>query len=527
MPNRRHPEVQPRNAAQLFPPTLDDDVAAANPVGAMDADVGMLDRRALGFRHANARTGSGQPPFDPAILRKLSIEGYPNQTRSSRPLEKATRLHGEGMGLCQNVRPGYKTIADCRNNNRKALQQGNRALVRECRDRSLLGGSRVAVDGTFRKASAHRGSVRTKASLERGRDCLDKRIESHYRAMDEEDASAPEGKDLSDPDRVAKREAWLERRARKKALQEQLEASGDTQASEGDPAARLWRKNGKSVVGYNGQIAVDDKAKWIVATDRVQDGNDSQQREPMMTQASAAMASEGWVGLADTGYSNGDPLKGGEDRGMAMEVPRPDNAGRSGKDGRFGSEDFPDDSETDSVAGPAGRKLVPNGSTSMSRGKRDRVYRSNAKVCGSCPLASRCLPRTDFSRRISRWEHADGMDRHREGMANDKGDVMGLRGFLVEHPFGTLKVGSGVHHFRMRGLATCRGECDRMVLCYNCRRVLQEIGVGAFVAYCRAQKAVQGMGMGFCPGRSVFSGPNRHSWRWVWGPREWFWKTLA
>ena len=397
--------------------------------------------------------------------------------------------------MCQNVQPGYKTIADFRKNNLKALQQVNREFVRDCRDLSLLGGSRVAVDGTFLKASANRGSVHTKASLERGLARLDKLIESHYRAMDEEDASDPEGNDLSDPDLVAKMEALIERRARKKALQEQLEASGDTQVSEVDPDARLLRKNGKSVVGYNGQIAVDDKAKLIVATDLVQDGNDSQQLEPMMTQASEAMESEGLVGLADTGYYNGDQLKGCEDRGMEMYVPLPDNAILKGKDGCFGSEDFPYDSETDSFTCPAGRKLVPNGSTYMSRGKRYLVYRSNAGVCGSCPLASRCLPRTDFSRRITRWEHADVMDRHRERMANDNGEVMGLRGSLVEHPFGTLKVWSGVHHFLMRGLAKCRGEFNLMVLCYNFRRVLEEIGVGAFVAYCRARKEVQGIGM--------------------------------
>ena len=87
------------------------------------------------------------------------------------------------------------------------------------------------------------------------------------------------------------------------------------------------------------------------------------------------------------------------------------------------------------------------------------------------------------------------MDRHRERMAEDKGEVMGLRGSLVEHPFGTLKVWAGVHHFLMRGLATSRGAFNLMVLCSNFRRVLKEIGVEAFVAYCRHRKEVRGIGM--------------------------------
>ncbi len=60
-------------------------------------------------------------------------------------------------------------------------------------------------------------------------------------------------------------------------------------------------------------------------------------------------------------------------------------------------------------------------------------------------------------------------------MAADKGVVMGLRGSLVEHPFGTLKVWAGVHHFLMRGLAKCRSEFNLMALCYNFKRVLRNL----------------------------------------------------
>ncbi len=123
------------------------------------------------------------------------------------------------------------------------------------------------------------------------------------------------------------------------------------------------RKNGKSVVGYNGQIAVDDKAKLIVATDVVPDGNDSQQLEPMMTQASEAVGNEGLVGLADAGYANGDQLKGCEDKGMKMYVPRPDKALCKGKDGRIGTEEFSYDKATDSYVCPAGKRVLLGGQT--------------------------------------------------------------------------------------------------------------------------------------------------------------------
>ncbi len=83
------------------------------------------------------------------------------------------------------------------------------------------------------------------------------------------------------------------------------------------------------------------------------------------------------------------------------------------------------------------------------------------------------------------------MDRHRQRMAKSEG-VMRQRGSLVEHPFGTLKCWAGINYFLMRGLAKCRGEFNLMTLCYNFKRVLNEIGVGVFIAYCQARMAVQG-----------------------------------
>lgn len=72
---------------------------------------------------------------------------------------------------------------------------------------------------------------------------------------------------------------------------------------------------------------------------------------------------------------------------------------------------------------------------------------------------------------------------------------MDLCGSLVEHNFGILKVWAGVQHFLTRGLAKCRGEFNLMVLCYNFRWVLKEIGVEDFFAYCRYRKEARGIGI--------------------------------
>src|SRR5512136_1561090 len=70
-----------------------------------------------------------------------------------------------------------------------------------------------------------------------------------------------------------KLEQLRNKQAEKKALQQQLKASGDKQVSTVDKDARLLTKRGQTVAGYNVQIVVDDKHKLIVAEEVTQDGN--------------------------------------------------------------------------------------------------------------------------------------------------------------------------------------------------------------------------------------------------------------
>ena len=174
----------------LFPECLDDYVSEHNSVRSIDAFVDTLDVQELGFEHAQANSGTGQPAFDPALLLKLYLYGTQHRVRSSRRLEGETRRTVEVMGLCQKAFPSYKTIADFRKNNAMALQKANREFVLMCRELALLGGNRVAVDGTSMKADANRSSFHTKATLERDVKRLDAKIAAYHRKLDVVDAQS-------------------------------------------------------------------------------------------------------------------------------------------------------------------------------------------------------------------------------------------------------------------------------------------------------------------------------------------------
>ena len=494
MAERRYQEVHSRSQVMLLPPCLDDYVSEHNAVRAIDAFVGTLDLQALGFEHAEASCGAGQPAFDPALLLKLYLYGYQHRVRSSRRLEAETRRNLEVIWLCQSASPSYKTIADFRKNNAAALQAANREVVLLCRELSLLGGSRVAIDGTFLKADANSDSFHTKATLERQLKRLDERIAAYHRQMDEADARSEEcSYGAEDPELAAKIEALVERQRNRRALQERLLESGESQASEVDADARLLSKHGKTVGGYNCQIAVDDKHKLIVAEDVVQDGNDSSQLEPMMMKASEATGNRRLIGLADASYCSGAQLKSCEAKGIEVYVPIPKQAARKGKGGRFDSDDFRYDAQDDTYVCPAGQRLVRRGS-SFNKGKLYFNYHSTAAVCRDCPLSDRCVPKSKSARRVQRWEHEDVMDRHRKKMSAGA-PLMRGRGALVEHPFGTLKRWAGMDHFLMRGLGKCRGEFSLMTLSYNFKRVMNELGGAAFTEHCLEKQRLEAFGV--------------------------------
>lgn len=483
MADRRYQAVQSRTQSDLFPPTLEDLVSKENPVRAIDAFVETLDLHEMGFCNAGPGAGAGQPAFDPAILLKLYLYGYQFRIHSSRRLEAETQRNVHVMWLCKGATPSYKTIANFRKDNLEALRAASREFIALCRELSLFGGKQVAVDGTFLKGSVNPGNIHTRAGLEKDLKYLDEKIAGYLRQLDESDAGPQE--DLvggEDVELEAKIKVLRERQQKKQELREDLEESGENQVSEVDADARLLKKNGKTVGGYNGQIVVDDKLKLIVAAEVVQDGNDMGQLAPMMEKAAEALDNRELTGLADAGYCTGEQIKACEDQGMQVYVPVPKHASRKGRDGRFGSEDFGYDENTDTCKCPAGQELTRVGSTVIN-GMQYARYGATTEVCRNCPLKDRCLSKSQSARMVHRSEHADVMDRHRRKM-NSGGDRVRRRSALVEHPFGTLKRWAGIDHFLMRGLDKCQAEFSLMTLGYNFKRVINTIGVETFREYC-------------------------------------------
>lgn len=490
MTNRTFKAGVSRDQASLLPPRVEDYVGPDNPVRAIESYVGALDLAKLGFRHADRGVGVGQPPYAPAELLKLYLYGYLNQVRSSRRLEREASRNLELIWLLKGLTPGYRTIAKFRKENWAALKAANRSFVLLARELGLVSGELVAIDGAFFHGDASKASIATRKKLAEQIAALDRDIESYGGALDandDEEATRSPGGDDRDAggggDIAQKVTALMAKRAHAQADLDQLEASGETQLSRTDADARLLTKNGQTVAGYNVQIAVDDKHKLIVASDVVNDGNDTGQLYEMAQAAKQALATETLTVVADVGYYNGATLKRCEEDGIVAYVPQAERTGRLAAQGRFTHEDFAYDAEANVYRCPAGEALQPTKRLKQNTGGRLEIrYVSRKPVCDACSLRERCITAKSGTRTVCRWVHEDVLDRHRARM-QDAAALMRRRAGLAEHPFGTLKCRAGYRHFLLRGFNKVRGEWSLMALCYNFTRVLNILGFDGFTAY--------------------------------------------
>src|SRR5450432_4601282 len=152
---KRFVEGQAREQITLFPECVEDWIGEDNPVRVIDVFVDELDLAALGFGGV-APEETGRPSYHPSVLLKLYIYGYLNRVQSSRRLEHEAQRNIELMWLTGRLMPDFKTIANFRKDNGKAIRRVCRQFVVLCRRLNLFTAAIVAIDGSKFKAVNNR-----------------------------------------------------------------------------------------------------------------------------------------------------------------------------------------------------------------------------------------------------------------------------------------------------------------------------------------------------------------------------------
>ena len=300
----------------LLPYSLDELVEENSPVRVIEAYVDSLPLDALGFVRS-APAWMGRPGYDPRDMLKLYIYGYLNRIRSSRRLMAECRRNVELFYLLGMVKPDFRTIADFRKDNRRALREVFRGFVSLCAELGLLGKKMFTMDGTKIRAVNRKKKTFTSAILDNKLRYLEEqkqKIEAYLADLDAMDESERKdhipGMDVKPENMPAHLEEIKKRSARYREYKRHLEQTGESQILKTDPECRSMLTKEGMLPCYNIQAVADDDSHIIVSFETTSANTDQGLLSRMAEQVREELHIETAEFKADKGYeSRQDILK--------------------------------------------------------------------------------------------------------------------------------------------------------------------------------------------------------------------------
>ena len=465
---KRFIQGQDRTQSTLLPELLDEYITEDNPVRVIDAFVDQLALAALGFEGVDPAQ-TGRPSYHPSVMLKIYIYGYLNRIQSSRRLETEANRNVELMWLVSRLNPDFKTIANFRRENGKAIRKVCAQFIELCRQMNLFADSMVAIDGSKFKAVNSSDQNFTQAKIRRRMQETEQSIAQYLKDLEAADLRSPP---QSTPHQVRLKERialFTEQMQALQAIEAKVQASPDKQVSQSDPDARSMRHRGGGIVGYNVQAAVDTKHHLIVAHELTNVGHDRSALAAMAGQAKDALQVNELTVVADQGYYRGEQIKDCMDAGVTPIIPKCKTSSNRAS-GLFDKSVFIYNPHKNEYQCPAGQVLIERFKT-LEDGKVLIAYWSSN--CQTCTLKPQCT--TGINRRVKRWEHEAVLDQMQANL-EQMPDAMKVRRCTIEHTFGTLKSWMGATHFLTKTKAHVSTEMSLHVLAYNLKRVMNIMG---------------------------------------------------
>ena len=461
---------QNRTQTHLFPISLDESIDTNNEVRFIDVFVDSLNLSNFGFKVDFEE--NGRPAYHPSDLLKLYIYGYLNSIRSSRKLEKETKRNIELMWLLKNLTPDHNTISNFRRDNPKSIKKVFRATVQIAKNFDLIGGKLIAGDSTkFRAQNSKKNNFNAK-KIDRHITYIDKKLSQYEKELSESDC---DNTSLI-KEEIAKHE---ERKKNYKALQQELDDTGESQISTSDPESRhMITRNNITEVAYNTQTTVDEKNN-IPIDYKVTNANDSKAMGNMLRRAKTILRTNNFTSLYDKGYHTGSEFKTANDLGIDVMVAIPTVAANA-PDTAYNVEHFIYDKKEDCYICPQGEELHTTGT--WHKAKTYRFKRYTTKACLKCTVKNQCS-KAKYGKGIQRSEYQEYINQNKERIENSK-DYYRKRQAIVEHPYGTIKRQWGFNYIITKKFIK-RAEADvgLIFIAYNLRRLISIIGIEVLKEY--------------------------------------------
>jgi transposase len=173
--------------AQLLPATVQDYV----PKEHLSRFIVALVREHLDLSEIEVRYNSrlGQPPFHPALMTALLLNGYASGTFSSRRMARACIERADFMMIVAGNAPDFRTISDFRKRHLQALKQLFVQVLKLCEAAGLAKLGHVALDGSKIKANASKHKAMSYGRMEARASELEAEVEKWLAAAEATDAA--------------------------------------------------------------------------------------------------------------------------------------------------------------------------------------------------------------------------------------------------------------------------------------------------------------------------------------------------
>ena len=452
---------------QLVPGTLEHTI---NRLVDENIDLSVFDER-----YKNDLTGAAA--IHPKILLKVILLAYAKGMISSRQIERACHENIIFIALSYGYAPDHSTIATFVSSMQNEISSIFSDILVVCEELELLGGTHFSLDGVKLSANVSKEGSGTIDELKHKRDKLQEKLQR----VIAEHAQADKHPQV-EIERQQKREHRFQLQVERlntflKDREPKLGSEGkEIQSNAVDNQSAKMTTSHGVLQGYNAQALVDSKHQVILAAEAFA-SQDHENLKPMLDGAKKNLVTigkspdyfEGKEFTADSNYHSLNSLTVCKDEKLDAYIP--DIQFRK-RDPRFADQerfkeekkkpsrpfsaaDFTYDESKRVYRCPNGKELKCHARSQVNRHRTYDVYHARTEDCATCPLRSRCLSKSDTSRRYLSIQVDTGqpnlIDEMKAKIDSEQGKKIYARRLgVVEPVFANICVQKRMHRFTLR-----------------------------------------------------------------------------
>jgi len=500
------PDLQ--HQVMLFPPDLNDMIAANHPVRVVNQVIDQVDITILLKQYKPGGTSS----YHPRMLLKILVYAYINNIYSSRKIEEALSLNICYMWLSGMQKPDHNTINRFRGQRlQKSLRPIFTQIVLLLCEEGLLSIKDLYTDGTKLEANANRYTFVWGNAIKNNKEKMKHQLNELWQyaqsvaASELNDDDDPGGFDKIDSEKVSKtveaiNEALKDKPVKKEIRQklgyakkhwpaaldryeqqEQIIGVSRSSYSKTDTDATFMRlkedhmKNGQLKPAYNLQLSTNNQ--YITNYSLHQSATDTNTLIPHLQQHVKEFGVKPNTITADAGYGSEQNYEWLEKKRITAYVKHRnfdrDQHIKTRNRNPYTTDKLIYNKDKDQYICPIGKPMKNKGSfkTINKNGYEQHITRYQAKCCNGCPLRDQCHGQQGH--RIIEVNH--NLNRLRDKADKRLKTARGIkkrkqRCIEIETVFANIKQNHHFKRFMLRGIDKVTVETGLLALAHNLRK---------------------------------------------------------